>query len=97
MAENKYQAGLIKRLPDLIPGCEVVKNDANLRQGIPDLTVFAATGKFGLLEVKDSEDSAYQPNQEYYLEHFDQMGFARMICPENEEEVLRALQKALAA
>lgn len=97
MAENKYQAGLIKRIEKRIPGCEVLKNDANLRQGMLDLTVLADTGKFGLLEVKDSEGAPYQPNQEYYIEKFNQMGFASMICPENEEEVLSALQGALAA
>ena len=41
-----------------------------------------------------SANEPYQPNQEYYLEQFGQMSFAAMICPENEKDVLDALQRS---
>jgi hypothetical protein len=37
VAENMYQAKLIRKLKKMFPGCEILKNDANLRQGILDL------------------------------------------------------------
>jgi hypothetical protein len=46
------------------------------------------------LECKSSEDASTQPNQEYYIERLGEMSFAAYIYPENEEEVLNALQQA---
>lgn len=96
MAENTYQAKLIKKLYSRFPGCEVEKADAGYRQGTLDLTIYY--GPFwAKLEVKASLDAPYQPNQEYYIQKFNEMSFAAMICPENEEEVLAALQEAFAS
>lgn len=95
MAENKFQAGLIKELKDLFPGCEIVKNDPNLRQGILDLTIFYGK-RWAMLEVKASAKAKTQPNQPYFVKLFNKMSFAAFIYPENKEEVLAALEKALA-
>lgn len=94
MRENAYQAQLIKRLRRMFPDGEVVKNDPNYLPGILDLTIFNGD-RWGMLEVKASESSPIQPNQPYYVEKFNRMSFAAFIYPENEEEVLRALQHAL--
>lgn len=91
--ENKYQAGLIKRIKARFPGCEVLKNDEQYIQGIPDLTVLSTNGRFGILETKAGEDSPKQPNQDHYVERFNAMGFSAFINPSNEEEVLDALQQ----
>lgn len=96
MAENKYQAGLIKRLNRRFPGCEILKNDPNYRQGILDLTIFY--GPFwAMLEVKASAAASERPNQAYYVRHLNEMSFAAFIFPENEEEVLTALSEAFAS
>jgi hypothetical protein len=50
-----------------------------------------------MLEVKDSAKAKEQPNQDYYLKRFGDMSFAAKIFPENEEEVLTALQKAFSS
>lgn len=92
MAESKYQSRLIKKLEKLFPGIVIQKNDSGYRQGVPDLSLFYRR-RWAMLEVKDSLSSDYQPNQEYYLELFNEMSFASMICPENEEEVLYGLQQ----
>lgn len=94
MLESEYQARLINRLSIEFPGCIVLKNDANYLQGILDLTIFWGP-RWGMLEVKASERSKERPNQRYYVEQFNTMGFAAFIYPENEEEVLNALQEAL--
>lgn len=89
MKENMYQAMLIKRLVETFPGCVVTKMTAP-PQGTPDLQILL--GKtWAKLEVKVSLKEPFQPNQEYYIELFNIMSFAAMICPENENDVLEAL------
>lgn len=95
LKENEYQMDLIPRIHACLPGCLVLKNDPNYIQGIPDLSVFHMN-KWALLEVKASEKSKERPNQRYYIEHWGQFVFTAFIYPENEAEVLRALQHALA-
>ena len=95
MLESKYQAGLIKRLERLFPGCLVLKNDSGYLQGIPDLSIFWGE-HWAMLEVKPSIKSGFEPNQEEYLYSLNAMSFAAMICPENEAEVLDAIQRSFA-
>ena len=96
MAENDYQAGLIQRLYARFPGCEILKNDASYRQGILDISIYY--GPFwAMLEVKAHRRARSRPNQDYYIEKLNNMGFAAKIYPENEEEVLLALEEAFAS
>jgi hypothetical protein len=100
MLERDYQAALIKRIIRFFGGpdiCRVVINDPNLpgQQGIPDLTVYIGN-RWALLEVKASEKSKLRPNQQYWVDKWSEVTFCSFIYPENEEEVLRALQLALA-
>lgn len=94
MTENAYQLRLIKTLKAIFPGCIVLKNDSSYIQGIPDLLILWHS-KWAALEVKASERSPEQANQEYYIALMDDMSFAAFIYPENEAEVLDALQHAL--
>ncbi len=96
MAENKFQADLIKELKQRFPGCIVLKNDPNYIQGIPDLLILY-NNKWGALECKDSASSKKRPNQEWYVEHMNKMSFSRFIFPQNKEEVLNELQRAFGA
>lgn len=93
MTENVYQARLIRKLQRLFPGCVVLKNDPQYLQGILDLTILWGP-VWAMLEVKASPRSRKQPNQDYYVRLLDDMSFAAYIDPENEEEVLAALQEA---
>jgi hypothetical protein len=96
VTENQYQAKLIKKLRRMFPGCEILKNDSGYRQGIPDLTV-VVDDFWAMLEVKESATANEQPNQSYYVQKFNGMSFAAFIYPENEKEVLAALQKAFSS
>jgi hypothetical protein len=71
----------------------IIKNDGGYLQGICDLLILYKD-KWGFLEVKRSADAAEQVNQKYYVNHLNEMSFAAFIYPENEEEVLSALQQA---
>lgn len=94
--ENEFQAQLIKKLKDILPGCIVIKQDPNYIQGLPDLLILYGN-RWAALECKRSAASTHRPNQEYYIYILDCMSFARFIHPENEEEVLNELQQALGA
>ena len=96
MSEATYQAGLIGRLRTRFPGCIILKNDSGYCQGIPDLTIFWKN-KWATLEVKASVDAPEQPNQRYYVELMDSMSFSAFIFPENEEEVLDALERSFSS
>ena len=92
--ENAYQPGLINRIKERFPDCFVLKNDEQYIQGIPDLTVLLPGGGWAVLETKRGPKVSKRPNQEYYINWFNDRGFAAFIYPENEEEVLDALQHA---
>jgi hypothetical protein len=93
VAENAFQAKIIRKLKRMFPGCEILKNDSGYRQGILDITIFWED-RWAMLEFKAHVDAKHQPNQDYFVERFNQMSFAAFIFPENEEEVLTALQEA---
>lgn len=93
MAENGYQAKLIKKLYKMFPGCEILKNDSGYKQGILDLTLLHGA-RWAMLEVKASASAKERPNQRYFVDKLNEMSFASFIYPENEKEVLTALQKA---
>lgn len=92
MRESAYQAKLITKLKLWFPGCVILKNDTDYLQGLPDLLILFED-RWAALEVKASEDAPEQPNQRYYIEQLDDMSFASFIYPENEGEVLYALQQ----
>ncbi len=94
MKENKFQAQLIKDVKSLLPGCYVLKNDPNYIQGFPDLLILY-NNKWAALECKRSETASHRPNQEYYVISLNAMSYASFVYPENREEVLHELQRAL--
>lgn len=91
MLERDYQKKLITKLKALFPGCVVMKNDAQLKQGIPDLLILYKN-KWAALEVKNSVTAHHQPNQDYNVERMNKMSYASFIFPENEEQVLKELE-----
>lgn len=94
--ESSYQHSLIKRIEKRLPGAIILKNDPNYLQGIPDLTIFWKD-KWATLECKRSSKERRQPNQEYYVDKMNGMSFSAFIFPENEEDVLDALQRTFGA
>lgn len=92
-SESIYQARLVKKLLRMFPGAFILKNDPSENQGVPDLLIIFGN-TWAMLEVKTSSSAPIQPNQEYYIEMFNEMSFAAFIYPENERAVLDALQFA---
>ena len=91
MLENKFQASLIRELKNEFPECIVMKNDSSYIQGVPDLLVLHKD-KWASLEVKRSSNASHQPNQDYYVDKMNEMGFSRFIYPENKDNVMADLR-----
>lgn len=88
--EDKFQLELMKDLEDLFPGCIILKNDPQDRQGIPDLLVLYKN-RWAALESKRWASAIKQPNQPWYVGVMNDMSFAAFIFPENREEIIHAL------
>lgn len=94
--EAQYQSKVIKKIKARFPGCVMLKNDAGYQQGMLDWTIF--WGRYwAVLEIKKDRNARHQPNQDYFVETLGRMSFAAFIYPENEEEVLSALEQAFSA
>lgn len=91
MKENKFQSNLINKLKTMFPECLVLKNDANYKQGIPDLLILYKD-KWAVLECKRSSSASKQPLQDYYISLMNEMSFGAIIFPDNEEVVLNDLR-----
>lgn len=96
MKEGKFQTWFIKQLRDIFPGCLVFKTSPNYLQGCPDLFMIWED-RWAAFEVKRSESEALRPNQDYYISKMNSMSYAEIVYPENAEEVLDAVQRALSS
>lgn len=96
MLESKFQANLIKKIKKRFEGAIVLKNDSSYIQGIPDLLILWHE-RWAALECKKSETASRRPNQEYYVSLMNDMSFAAFIYPENEEDILDAIQRSFEA
>lgn len=94
MLENKFKQKLVKEIKALFPGCWVYHLNPNEIQGSPDILILYKD-KWAALEGKKSKDEPHRPNQDYYVDKMNEASFARFIYPENKEEVLNDLQRAL--
>lgn len=91
--ENDFQSDLIKEIKLRFPGCIVLKNDAELKRGIPDLIILYDE-HWAALECKKEKDSSHRPLQDYYVMKMNMMSFASFIYPENKVEVLNELEQS---
>lgn len=85
--ERDFQKSVIKELETMLPGCIVSKNVTGFRDGFPDLICLVGDRWF-MLECKRSENEAHQPNQDWWVDHLDEMSYASFIFPENRAKVM---------
>ena len=91
--ESDFQSALIKDIEKRFEGAIVTKLDSGHIQGIPDLLVLY-DDKWAALECKKSAKEHHQPNQDWYVEHMNQMSYASFIYPENKEKVLNEIEQS---
>ena len=93
--ESRFvQEDLIPALNHLFPGCFIYKLDPNQVQGIMDRLILWGPYWF-TLETKSWEKAARQPNQEFYVEKFNDMSYSAFISPDNMWEVLNEIHATL--
>lgn len=92
MLEKDFQKKFVRELEAIFDGCILIKNDAGYIQGFPDWTMFYKN-KYAVLEIKKSKNAQHQPNQDYYIDLIDSMGFARFVYPENKNDVIEDLKR----
>lgn len=92
MLENKFKTQLIKNIKDRFKGCIVVHLDPTEIQGIPDLLVLHHN-KWAALEGKKNARASKRPNQQYYVDKMNGMGFAEFVYPENANQVLDNMER----
>jgi hypothetical protein len=95
--ESDFESDLRRDVTQLIlPGSYMFKLDSSQQQGIPDRLILWRD-RWAILEVKRSANSPFRPNQEWYIDQFNQMSYSSVIYPENKEAVLNELQYAFGA
>jgi len=92
--ESQFQAKLIRRLKKEFPGCVIEKQDPKYIQGIPDLVIFYKN-HYAMLECKESQSANHRPNQDYYIQKFNEWSYAAFVYPENEDIVIAELREVL--
>lgn len=96
MLEAQFQRNVLARINRQFPLCTILKNDPAWQQGIPDILILFGN-RWAMLEFKQTTSSARRANQEYFIDMFNQMSFARFVHPDNVEDVLHDLQQTFGA
>lgn len=91
--ESKFKSDLYKEIRRTYPGSEVLINDANYIQGIPDATVLLPNGKYVLLEGKRHSKASHRPNQDYYVDESPLRDHAFFVSPENKDDILKEIER----
>lgn len=92
MKESDFQLEIKKTIKARFPDAIIKKQDG--LQGFPDLIILNGN-KWAALECKKSGEAHHQPNQDHYISRMNEMSYASFIFPENKEEVLNEVFKAL--
>ncbi len=87
--KKKFLAKIEKRLSYL--DLDFIQTDTRKRS-LPDIFVIGPI-YWAALEFKRNEDSSHQPNQDWHIDRFNEKGYATFVSPENEGEVLDALER----
>ena len=91
-AESEFEDSFLQRVAEFYPGCVIIKNYPGYCQGFPDRLILYKD-KWVALEFKASINASHQPNQDYYVGILDEMSYGTFVYPENQAEVLDAIQQ----
>lgn len=87
MLESKFKTRLRNRIEKEFPGAIVMHTNPVERRGAPDLVVLYKD-KWVALEGKQESKSSHRPLQDYRVEEWNKLSFARFVEPSNEQDVI---------
>ena len=93
--EQKYYNNVL--LPELVvyfPEAEIIRVDPSTNRGKPDYIILNGK-RWAALETKRSPTAGIQPNQEYWVNLFNDMSYASFVYPENQKRVIAELRGVL--
>jgi len=92
MLESKFNKELDAEIKRRFPGCVIKKQDPLTdHQGIPDKLILW-NDHWGMLESKAYTKAKRQPNQEYWVDYYNDKSFAAFVSPENYLDVLDTME-----
>lgn len=89
--KRRFKERLHTRMQELGVDIFIIDNKSNRRSTLD--TIVLGPQHWAALEFKRSKSASHRPNQDYYVDQWDQLGFASFVYPENEEEILNELEK----
>lgn len=103
MLESKFKKKFKEKLLEIRPNVEIFEPDPSRRRSAPDMMIFDGVNGdkedqvWAALEFKRAKDADCRPNQPHNVERLNRKGYATFVYPENEQEVLYALEQLLPA
>lgn len=91
MLESRFKTNLRKEIEEEFPGAIVMHTNPVERRGSPDLVILYKD-KWAALEGKQTNKSSKRPLQDYRVDEWNKMSFARFISKDNKKEVLDDLR-----
>ena len=91
--ERVYQRTIKSKLESKFEGCVVLFLNPLKILGLPDVLVLYKN-RWVALETKRFLGAKVQPLQVYWIRRLNAMSFASFIYPENESEVMDAIQRS---
>ena len=96
MLESEFRKAFLEevqnRIDPLNKGFLFFLNASNAFRSFPDIVILGSH-KWAALEFKKSKRASHQPNQEYYINKLNEIGYASFVYPENAEEILNDLEE----
>lgn len=97
MLESRFKSETKSRIRELFYEVEIVDIHSGNPKSFPDTIVLGPNGKWAALEFKNEADAPRQPNQQYYVDKLNLIGYASFIYPEIVEGVLDDLERLFAS
>lgn len=90
--EMNFKARFLRELEERLSDLNLVFIDTRPKhRSYPD-TIVLGPAYWAALEFKRTKRASHQPNQDYYVKEFRDLGYANFVYPENAEEVLNDLE-----
>lgn len=89
--KKKFKDDFGKRMEKHDQQYDIIENKSQRRSTLD--TIFLGRRVWAALEFKKEKGASEQPNQDYYVDKWNKLSYARIVYPDNAEEVLDELEE----